>query len=360
MLDGSNANADELLGPLMRSVLDAVIAVDTHGIVVAWNDVAVRTFGWTATEAVGRALGELIVPEHYRAHHQAGMRRFQQTGEARVVNRRIEISAIDKAGREFPVELSIVTTTETGKAAFIGFLRDISDRRAAQDRLKVSEESLRLTTEAAEIGTWDLDLLTNSLTWSDRTKAMFGISADVACSMDDFYSGLHPEDRDATRAAFALALDPAVRLGYDVRYRTIGKEDGRVRWVAAKGRGLFDEHGHCVRAVGTAIDITARKLADARHAFMLELSDVLRGADTNSALNEVCSLMGRFFGVSRAGYGQLDPIEDIFDYSICWTDGSVPALLGRFPASAFGKKIVAKLSSGETVVVEDLCGDAGQ
>ncbi|MEJ1964945.1 MAG: PAS domain S-box protein [Gammaproteobacteria bacterium] len=358
MPDGSNVNADPLLEAIMQSVLDAIIAVDARGVVVAWNDIATRTFGWTATEAVGRALGQLIVPGQYRASHQAGMLRYQQTGEARVVNRRIEISAIDKSGREFPVELSIIPTPENDQAAFIGFIRDISDRRAAQDRLSVSEESLRLTTEAAEIGTWDLDLLTNQLTWTDRTKAMFGISPDVPCSMDDFYNGLHPEDRDATGIAFARALDPALRAGYDVEYRTIGKEDARIRWVAAKGRGLFDESGRCIRAVGTAIDITARKLADARHAFMLKLSDVLRGSETQAALNEVCALMGSYFGVTRTGYGQLDPIEDIFDYSICWTDGSVPPLLGRFPAAAFGKKIVERLGAGETVVVENLFADA--
>jgi len=109
--------------------------------------------------------------------------------------------------------------------------------------------------------------------------------------------------------------------------------------------------------VGTAIDITARKLEDARHAFMLELSDLLRSADTHTALSAACALMGRHFAVVRVGYGQLDPMEDVFDYSVCWTDGSVPALLGRLPAKAFGKKIVAKLGAGETVVVTDLFED---
>ena len=353
----STSTVGAALGPIMRSVLDAVIAVDAQGCVVAWNDAATRTFGWTATEAVGRPLGELIVPERHRAGHQSGMRRYQQTGEARVVNRRIEIAALDKAGREFPVELSIVATPDAGDAAFLGFLRDISHRRAALERLAVSEESLRLTTEAAEIGIWDLDLVSNVLTWSDRTKRMFGISPDVACSMDDFYAGLHPEDREATGAAFALALDPAVRASYDVQYRTIGKEDGQIRWVAAKGRGLFDEDGRCFRALGTAIDITARRLQDARHAFMLELSDLLRSTDTETALNAACALMGRHFAVARVGYGLLDPVEDFFDYSVCWTDGKVPPLLGRLPAQAFGKKIVAKLSAGQTVVVADLFED---
>ncbi|WP_165191744.1 PAS domain S-box protein [Caulobacter soli] len=342
---------------VMDAMLDAVVAIDPRGGILAWNRAAVRIFGWSRDEALGQNMGELIVPSQHRKSHHDGLRRYQETGLARVVDRRIEITALDKTGREFPVELSIIATPG-GPAAFIGFLRDISDRRAAQERLILSEESLRLTTQAAEIGTWDLDLLTGVLTWSDRTKAMFGISPHVACTLDDFYGGLHPDDHAATTDAFARALDPELRATYDVQYRTIGKEDGAVRWVAAKGKGLFDLDGRCVRAVGTAIDITAGKLADERHAFMLELSDLLRGSETDVALHAASALMGRYFGVSRVGYGQLDPVEDVFDYAICWTDGSVPPLLGRFPAHAFGRKIVAKLGAGETVVVDDLFSDA--
>jgi PAS domain S-box-containing protein len=138
--------------------------------------------------------------------------------------------------------------------------------------LAVNEERLSLAIEAAEVGTWDLDLTTNVLIWDDRTKAMFGISPNVPCSMDDFYAGLHPEDLPATSVAFATALDPTVRATYDVEYRTIGKEDGKIRWVAAKGKGLFDEHGTCRRAIGTAIDITARKESEERQRLLtLEL-----------------------------------------------------------------------------------------
>jgi PAS domain S-box-containing protein len=247
---------------------------------------------------------------------------------------------------------------ETGEVygIFVGG-HDITAHKEAERQSLLSEESLRLTTEAAEIGIWDVDFTTDTLTWSPRTKAMFGFSPDAVCTLDDFYAGLHPEDRDAITRAFGAALDPAVRATYDVQYRTIGHDDGVVRWIAAKGKGMFDADGRCYRAVGTAIDISARKIAEARHAFMLELSDALRGNDTDKALDEACALMGRFFGVSRVGYGHLDPVEDVFDYSVCWTDGRAQPLLGRVPARAFGIKIVAKLGAGETVVVNDLQTD---
>ena len=144
----------------------------------------------------------------------------------------------------------------------IGAMLDLTQRKAAQAALTESEERLRLATEASDIGFWDVDLVNDLLIWPARTKAMFGISAHVPVSMADFYGGLHQDDLGKTSDAFAAAADPAQRALYDVEYRTVGKEDGVVRWVAAKGRGLFDGE-RCVRVVGVAIDVTARKAAEA-------------------------------------------------------------------------------------------------
>ena len=234
---------------------------------------------------------------------------------------------------------------------------DATEQYTVGQALRHSEEQLRLATEAGEIGLWDVDRVTDVLFWPPRVKAMFGISPEVPVSMADFYNGLHPDDREHTTAAFAAAVDPERRAVYDVEYRTVGKEDGVIRWVAAKGRGIFDEKGECIRVLGTAIDITQHKQSEVQRIFMLELGDALRGGSTDDALRAVSALMGRHFGVNRVGYGHLDPDEDMFDYTVCWTDERTVPLLGRFPAHAFGEKIVAKLSAGGTVVVEDLLDD---
>ena len=138
---------------------------------------------------------------------------------------------------------------------------DVTDRVEAAAELQSIEDRLQLATEAAEIGWRDVEEGHGRLIWPPRVKAMFGISPDAPVSMAEFYAGLHPEDREAVAATYAGAADPARRTLYDVEYRTIGKEDGILRWVAAKGRGVFDEAGRCKRVIGTAIDITERKLA---------------------------------------------------------------------------------------------------
>nr|WP_277620989.1 PAS domain-containing protein [Sphingomonas turrisvirgatae] len=147
---------------------------------------------------------------------------------------------------------------------YVGSVIDIDERREAEDKLALSEEQLRLATEVGEIGQWDVDQATGSMFWPPRVKAMFGISPHVPVTLEDFHNGVHPDDREKTRAAYEAASDPDRRALYDVEYRTVGKEDGIIRWVAAKGRGLFNADGVCFRVIGTAIDITARKADEAR------------------------------------------------------------------------------------------------
>ena len=143
-----------------------------------------------------------------------------------------------------------------------------AELQASNARLLESEQQLRLATEAAEIGLWDVDTVTDTLFWPPRVKAMFGIAPDVSVSMADFYEGLHPDDKETIIAAFAAACDPQKRALYDVEYRTVGKEDGVIRWVAAKGRAVFDADGKCVRVIGTALDISKRKEAEERQVLL--------------------------------------------------------------------------------------------
>lgn len=234
-----------------------------------------------------------------------------------------------------------------------------AERRANQQRLEFSEESLRLATEAAEVGTWDLDLTSDKLIWSDRTKAIFGISPGAACNIADFYAGLHPEDREAVSAAFASATDPERRATYDVEYRTIGKEDRVVRWVAAKGRGLFDEAGRCVRALGTAIDITTRRETEKRLRFLIDLSDVLRAADTPLKVKTAAAeALGRQLNVGRAGYGEIISGGEVVLVEQDWTADTMASLAGEARVlDAFGPDVVAVLRGGLSLVVDDCWTD---
>ena len=242
-----------------------------------------------------------------------------------------------------------------------GVSLDVTDRKSAEQRLELSEESLRLATDAAEIGTWDLDIVSGELNWSDRTKAMFGLPAGALCSMDDFYAGLHPDDLDVTSLAFARAVDPALRLPYDVEYRTVGPADGVVRWVAARGRALFDAQGACVRALGTAIDITDRRAEAARQAFLLGLLDRLRAlTDPGEIMRTAVTALGRQLDISRAGYGHVQADGATARLETGYA-AAQEALVGTLRMDMLGARALEHLRQGTVLAVADLAalGDVG-
>lgn len=130
------------INAVLKTALDAVIVMDTAGIVRGWNDVAERCFGVTAGEAEGKRMSELIIPPRYRAAHEAGLTHFLVTGQGPVLDRHIEIEALAADGREIPVELSITYTERFGAPLFLGFLRDVSERREAERRQSLLVEEL--------------------------------------------------------------------------------------------------------------------------------------------------------------------------------------------------------------------------
>ncbi len=247
----------------------------------------------------------------------------------------------------------LVRATDGTPLRIAGTSLDITARKAAEQALALSEETLRLATDAAEIGTWDLDLTTDVLTWSDRTRAMFGIAPGRAVTMADFDAGLHPDDFAATREAFAEALDPAIRSTYDVEYRTVGRDDGIVRWVAAKGRGIF-AGDRCIRAIGTAIDITRRRRQAARQQSLLELADTLRGLADPQAIKRTAILrLGALLDIDRAGFAEVDAGERTATLDCPYLRDAAP-LAGKIELASFGAAMLARLRAGETVAEGDV------
>jgi PAS domain S-box-containing protein len=121
---------------IVEAALDAVITIDDAGLITGWNAQAQTLFGRSAAEAVGRVLGELIIPERYREAHRQGLQRYVSTGQGHVLNRRIELAALRKDGREFPVEIAITQIRAGTHLAFSAFVRDITERRRADERLR--------------------------------------------------------------------------------------------------------------------------------------------------------------------------------------------------------------------------------
>ena len=140
----SDTAAIEVLAPILRTALDAVVVMRPDDRVADWNGVAETVFGWSREEAVGRPMVDLIIPPQHREAHLRGLDLFNRTGAQKILDRRIEITATDKGGREFPVELSVTCTTVAGERFFIGFVRDITERREAEARLRLQARDAQL------------------------------------------------------------------------------------------------------------------------------------------------------------------------------------------------------------------------
>ncbi len=144
------AEGEERLETIFSHAPSAVIVIDSFGKIVRWNPKAEIIFGWKAGEVTGKFLHETIIPDQHRTAHREGIKHFHLTGEGRVLNKPIEITALNKKGIEFDVELSISLTNVKGKHFFIGFVRDITERKKAAEELNIYARKLEQSNESLE------------------------------------------------------------------------------------------------------------------------------------------------------------------------------------------------------------------
>jgi hypothetical protein len=145
---------------------------------------------------------------------------------------------------------------------FIGTVTDITERKLAEEKLQLNEDRLRIAIESTGLGTFDFYPGTGILNWDQRCKELFGMKPDSHVDYSIFLKALHPEDRDRVDTIVQASFRPESGGDYDTEYRTVGLEDQKLRWIAAKGKTFFDEQGKAVRFIGTVLDVTDKKLAE--------------------------------------------------------------------------------------------------
>jgi PAS domain S-box-containing protein len=138
---------------MLDTALDAVITIDHEGRITEFNAAAERTFGHARDHALGRDLAELLVPQALRDAHRRGFAHHLATGETRVLGRRVELSALRADGSEIPVELAVTRIPLDGPPMFTAYVRDLSERKRAEERLRASEDQLRQAQKLEAIGT---------------------------------------------------------------------------------------------------------------------------------------------------------------------------------------------------------------
>ncbi len=249
------SETDARFAALVRaSPVAIVISSFVEGRIVDFNDAYLRLFGYTREELIGRsALGlamwvdpwqrdqvvELILSGHPVRDFETDVR--SRSGEIRTVLGSVEPIAID------------------GRPHILWQLVDVTDRRQTARAMRRSEERLHLALAAGELGTWDWDLTTETLTWSSETERLAGKAPGTGrYTYADLLASLHPADRDRVDALVRQTL--AAGEEYAAEYRNV-LPDGRVRWTHARGRLERDGDGRPLSLRGIAMDVTDRKAA---------------------------------------------------------------------------------------------------
>ncbi len=155
---------------IIENATDAFVAIDAQGVITAWNQSAELTFGWSKDEIVGKPVAETLIPSRYRPAHQKGLDHYFKTGEGAVLNKRLELSALHKDGREFPIEISISDAAVKDGIAFFAFIHDISERKRAENAIRKAKEDLEGRVKER---TMELTLQTEELKRSNEELARF-------------------------------------------------------------------------------------------------------------------------------------------------------------------------------------------
>jgi PAS domain S-box-containing protein len=238
---------ESILSPIMETVLDAVVAMDRDGIVRAWNHRAQALFGWSTAEAIGQNLGDLIVPPSLREAHHRGLRRFNAEGVAKVLDQRLELSGLRRDGSEVPVELSITVVSREGRDVFVGFIRDISERKQAEAQLEFQLRESRLMLELSELAGGDksfdevlvatLDAICELAEWP------VGHAFLVADDQITLQSGLWSTDaRNKAKALIKATGEIDFRPGVGLPGRVV--ESGKPLWISSvRADGQFLRQG---------------------------------------------------------------------------------------------------------------------
>jgi PAS domain S-box-containing protein len=263
--------SEERTRAIIEAALDAIVTMDSTGVITGWSPQAEKTFGWTSHEALGRSLADTIIPDRYRESHRLGLRRYLATGEGPVLNTRIELSAVHRDGREFPIELAIAPLRIGDAVSFSAFVRDITERKNTEQALTESQQHYRALAESLPHLVWTCrpdgycDFLSSQ--WVDYTGRPAAEQVGYGWAEQ-----LHPDDGDRVRTEWAAATARGDK--FDVEFR-IRRFDGAYRWFKTRALPLRDASGHIVKWFGSNTDFDDLKRSEQRLQAQLERLNLL-------------------------------------------------------------------------------------
>ena len=239
---------------IINSALDAIVGMDTEGRITIWTPRAEKIFGWKEEEVMGKLVADTIVPEEFREAHLKGLRRYMDTRTPVILNKLIEITAIDRNGRRFPIELTVTPIRNGDRIFFCSFIRDITERHQAQQEIvrarKLSDDIIQSLPGLFYLFTRE----GKYLRWNKRKELISGYNHEEIATMHplEFFR----DDREKVKKH----IDDCFQFGETMLEADLVTKDGTRIPYYFTGLRVDYEGVECL--LGTGIDISDRKEAE--------------------------------------------------------------------------------------------------
>jgi PAS domain S-box-containing protein len=305
---------------ILQSAMDSVVTIDGNGVIVEFNPAAERTFGYRRDEAMGREMAELLIPPRHRDAHRAGLSRYLDTGDARILRQRLELTGMRADGSEFPVELTVTDVALPGGPMFTGYLRDLTEDKRVRFDLAKSEERLRAILDNSPAIVYFKDRDGRYLFVNREFEAAYGLTRDEVTGRTD--GDIWPE---AIALRNRMSDEEVLAAGEALQFEDVVTHDDESRTYLSVRFPLVDTGGDVYATAGIATDITDRKKAEAERKTLQE---------RRSQMQRLESLGQLAAGVAHDFNNLLGVILNYASFVAEETQGDVRADVGQIQAAA--------------------------
>ncbi len=245
---------------ILEIAQDAIISVDSNQRIILFNQGAEKVFGFPQAEVIGRPL-DLLLPQRFEDIHRKHIKDFGRSPDvARTMGQRRQVSGRRKDGGEFPAEASISKLDLGGELVFTVILRDITDRKRADEELRRSEAYLAEAQRLSRTGSFGWNVSSGELVWSEETFCILGYDQGTTPTLELVFQRIHPEDLSFVHQT----IDRASRDGMDLDFvHRLLMPDGSTKHLHVVAHAIRNETD-ALEFVGAVSDVTAAKKAEER------------------------------------------------------------------------------------------------
>ncbi len=354
---------------IVQSAMDAIITVDKYHQVALFNAAAEALFGYSKDQIRGAPLGRLF-PQLVRSGQGFLTGPSPEASRKQLAGGTVRTTfGRRRTGEVFPVEASTSAVGVGETAYYTLIVREVTEREQFLQKLEAEKQRFELALRGGNLGMWDWDIPTGKLIGNDRLREMTGYAEpEFAVHMQDWFALIHPEDLPLVTGTMQDHLE-ARREFYQAEYR-IRHQSGKWKWVLACGQVLeWAENGQPLRAVGTLMDITARREAEQQNRYqaqLLELIDVgIISLRTDRVVRSWSKGAEAIFGVAAAdALGKR--LSHVLRIQPARKVGGLPVFEEARQAHAWKGEVIMSTASGKVHSVfltfsrfSDVAGDEG-